>query len=137
MTRDDYQLIDNDHAALQLALDLTLADDPVDEGRIEQVQSMLADREWLEVATFTAYHQQMARLNLHVAARPPCWIVTDEEADLILRVGPRLAMDGSGRDISNCKPARLLKRMLRHGISPYHPNPIAALKEAQREKRRK
>ena len=137
-------LTELDHAALQLALDLTLADDPSDPDRVEQVTDFLQGgsgiyeppRPWLEVAMFCAYHQQVTRLNLHPGASPPCWIITREEADAILADGPILACDGSGRDISNCSPAMLLKRMLRAGISPYHPNPLAAILKCKATKRR-
>lgn len=41
-TNDKDQLTDADRAALQLALDLTLADDPPHPGRVEQVQDSCA-----------------------------------------------------------------------------------------------
>lgn len=120
--------------ALQLALDLTLADDPPDPGRIEQVTDFLRERDWLNVAEFCSYHQQMERLKPHPAQSPPCWILTAAQADAILaKVAP--ACDGSGFDISNCRYARLTKRMLKLNISPYHPNPLQAIKEAQRAKK--
>jgi hypothetical protein len=124
-----------DHAALQLALDLTLADDPPDPGRVEQVMDFLRERSWEEVTTFCSYHQQMERLNLHPAQSPPCWIIDLDTADAILARGPRAAVDGSAADISNCKAARLLKRMLRLGVSPYHPNPLEAIKAARAQQR--
>jgi hypothetical protein len=114
-------------AALQFALDLTLADNPPDKGRVEQVKEMLRERNWYEVASFCSYHQQMARLNFLPAQSPPCWIHDLEEANAILRQGPVLACDGSGADVSSCPGARILKRMLSFGISPYHPDPIAAI----------
>lgn len=135
-TADDVaDLSEADVAALQLALDLTLADDPPDPGRVEQVQSMLEDRSWCEVSKFCAYHQQMARLNAFPWSNVPCWILDDTEANAILAKGPILSATGNREDIGDRKYARLLKRMLRWGVSPYHPDPITAVKEAQRAKR--
>jgi hypothetical protein len=141
-TIDDLTEVDRD--ALQLAIDLTLLDDPPDRGRVEQVTDFLNGageflpaRPWREVAEFCAYHQQMRRLKLYSWSSSPCWIITEAEANAILARGPIPAADGSGKDISNCSSAELLKRMLRAGVSPYHPNPLAALVEAKRAKRRK
>jgi hypothetical protein len=143
-TADDISdLTEADIAALQLSLDLTLSDDPVDPGRVEQITDMLDDPKglygntWRDIANLCCYHQQLTRLNLFPAQSPPCWIVTLDQADAILRKGKLLASDGSGVDVSNCKPARLLKRMLRLGISPFHPNPIKAIAEARRVKLQK
>jgi len=131
-----------DISALQLALDLTLANDPPEPGRVEQVMDFLHGvpgiealpaRPWREVAEFCAYHQQMRRLNLHPAQSPPCWIVDEDEADKILNEGYEAAADGSGVDISNCPGARLLKEMLRYGVSPFDPNPLAAIERAKQK----
>jgi hypothetical protein len=124
---------DADHNALELAIKVTLAE--TDESRVEQVRSMLESRDRLRVGQFCAYHRQMDALGLKPWQSPPCWIVTEEEADAILARGPVRAADGSGVDISNCKPARLLKRMLRFGVSPHHPDPVAAIAEAQRKRK--
>ena len=130
-------LTDSDRAALQLALDLTLADDPPDHGRVEQVTYFLREpkkygRTWLETAEFCSYHQQMTRLNLYPWQSPPCWIVDLDQANAILARGPQAAMDGSDPDISDCQPARLLRQMLHRGVSPYHPDPLAAIAEARK-----
>jgi hypothetical protein len=132
----DNDLSEADLAALTLAVDLTLADDPPDPGRVEQVESKLRGEHgntWLETAEFCSYHQQMERLGLAPWQQPPCWIIDREEADRILEVGPVPAMDGSGGDVSDCKCARLTKRMLQLGVSVFHPNPLAAI-EAKRKK---
>ena len=130
------ELTDGDLAALQLALDLTLADDPPDPGRVEQVEYKLKHNScWQETAKFCSYHQQVARLKIYPWQSPPFWIVTAAEADAILRKGPLAAMDSCGADISDCKLAQLTKRMLELGISPFHPNPLAAIKAARAPKR--
>jgi hypothetical protein len=65
---------------------------------------------WEEVAEAAAYHFQIERLELKPWEDPPC--LGDE--------------DGNG-------PADvLLRRMLAAGISRYHPDPLAALREAKR-----
>jgi hypothetical protein len=138
-TDDDVaDLTEADIAALQLALDLTLADDPPDSGRVEQITDMLTDPEylygniWRDVADLAVYHQQMERLHMLPWQGPPCWIITEAEADAILVKGPVLSVTGNGEDIGDCKCARLLKRMLRHDVSPYHPDPVKAIRAAQR-----
>jgi hypothetical protein len=133
---DDYELTEADRAALQLALDMTLADDPPDPGRVEQVQDFLRERSWFNVASFCSYHQQMRRLNLHPAKKPPCWIAGDDEANSILAAGPQKAMDGSDFDISDCEGARLYKRMVGLGISAFHPDPLTAIATIRRAGRR-
>lgn len=75
----------------------------------------------------------MEQLNLKPWQRPPCWIVTEAEADAVLAKGPRLS-HVSGEDIGDHRPARLLRRMLRHGVSVFHPDPVRAIKEAQKAK---
>lgn len=139
-TADDVaDLSEADVAALQLALDLTLADDPHDEGRVSQITDMLTDAKlgnsWRDVADLAVYHQQMERLNLKPWQNPPCWIVDAAEADAILRKGPVSSQSGSGEDIGDSRCARLLQKMQRVGISPFHPDPLRAIKEAQKAKR--
>jgi hypothetical protein len=131
MTENEADLSPVDRDSLRLAIDLTLADDPPDPGRAEQVQDFLNERPWLNVATFCAYSQQMARLQLHPGQTPPCWL-TEAEADAILAEGPYPASDGSSEDISNCAPARLLKAMLELGISAFHPHPLRAIEQAKK-----
>lgn len=124
-----------DKAALQLALDLTLADEPPDgHQRIEQVQLLLKQDGWKETAEFCSYHQQMERLKLLPANSPPCWILYEEGADAILAEGFIPACHDPSIDISNYRSAVLLKRMLALGISAYHPDPLGAIAEAEKAK---
>jgi hypothetical protein len=132
---DETDLSEVDRAALQLALDLTLANDPPDPGRVEQVTDFLNGRPWYEVATFASYHQQMARLHLRPWQSPPCWIVDREEAEAILEEGPEPARNDRSVDVSNCQTARLTIAMLDLGISPFHPDPAKAIAEARRHGR--
>ena len=95
----------DDDAALKLAMELA-SRDPV---KKEQLQAMLEDQSWHEVAETAAYHAQMRSLNLDPWREPPCWQDEDD---------PR----PKDRDAQ-----RLLRRMLKAGVSRYHPDPMAAL----------
>jgi hypothetical protein len=88
---------------------------------------------WRKAARFASYSCQMDKLGLHPAQSPPCWILTEDEADEILAEGyiPS-SLDGS--DVSNCPGARLLKQMLALGVSPYDPDPLRAIAEAERQR---
>jgi hypothetical protein len=131
------ELREADHAALDLAVALTLANDPPDPGRVEQVTDFLngfrnqPPRPWLEVAEFCAYHQQTTRLNLLPSGTPPCDILTRERAEAILEEGFIPACHDSSIDISDYRPAQLLIDMMNHGVSPYHPDPIRAVEDAK------
>ena len=78
--------------------------------RREQLDSMLEDRSWEEVAQFAAYGRQFVSLKLKPWQTPPCFVADENEP----RVGEEEA-------------AKLLRRMLRAGISRWHPDPMAAL----------
>jgi hypothetical protein len=85
--------------------------------RAEQLESM-QDRSWFEMASFASYCVQGDALHLRSWQEPPT--VVDED-------------DPDERD----KQAQaLLKRMLAARISRYHPDPLAALAEAKRARRR-
>jgi hypothetical protein len=129
-----------DIAALQLALDLTLANDPPDPGRVEQVTNFLngykgaPPRSPWEVARFCSYYQQTRRLELCPWMDPPCEIHTRERAEAILAKGYIPARDGSDNDISDCGPARLTLDMIDAGVSRWHPDPVRGIAEARRGK---
>ena len=96
-------MTENDREAKQLAIDLTLAENDPD--RVAQVQSMLAERDWAEVGSFCAYHQQRRALNLKPWETPPMYAELD---------GQRISMG----DLHRMKPARkLLRKMLDAGVS--------------------
>jgi hypothetical protein len=83
--------------------------------RREQLDSMLEDRSWEEVAQFAAYDLQFDSLRLKPWQTPPCCVVDENEP----RVGEESA-------------AKLLHRMLKAKISRWHPDPIAALEEREK-----
>ena len=75
---------------------------------------MLKERSWQEVAEFAAYDRQIDNMGLRPWETPPCLVCDENEP----RVGEEIA-------------AKVLRNMLKAGISRWHPNPIAALEEAK------
>src|SRR5262245_10734916 len=80
--------------------------------RKQQLDDMLRDRDWYEVASFAASCCQSQALQLKPWQSPPC--VCDED-------------DPDERDKQG---QALLKRMLAARISRYDPDPLAALEKA-------
>jgi hypothetical protein len=119
MKPTDKPLTAADEGALKRALAITRAEDP---GRRKQVDSMLADpsRSWQEVAMFAASCAQSRSLNLMPWQNVP---FRASLADLSQPPG-----DVSGRRES----AELLQRLLDANLSPFEPDPIRALAEAER-----
>jgi hypothetical protein len=97
----------NDQAALELAMQTVMRT------REAQLVSMLLKRPWQEVAEFASFCAQGDTLDLRPWETPPCLV---DGGDWEQRTGP------------------LLKRMLRAGISRWHPDPIKALREAEASK---
>jgi hypothetical protein len=95
-----------DAEALELCIELTLTED---QPRADQVKAMLAERPRDEVGKFCSYHRQYAALGLKPHESTPCW------------------SDGTANDPA----ARLYRRMVKAGVSPYHPDPLEALKAAE------
>jgi hypothetical protein len=124
-TPDDVAGLDEaDIAALKLALQQTLNGDDV--GRVEQVLWKLDHDGWWDTARFCTYDRQMDMLNLRPWQRPPCWMDLEEANEIL-----------SDRNTTHHECARLYKRMVRLGVSPYHPDPVTAIAEAQKAKRQR
>jgi len=102
-----------DRAALELALQQTLAEK--DQGRVEQVRSMLKGRARLEVMKFCSFHRQIAALGLRPWDAPPCCGDLD---------------NGNGGDD---QALRLLRRMQKAGVSRWHPSPLEAVEAAEKQ----
>ena len=105
----DLDAVDRD--ALERAMQIAQRD-PL---RKEQLQSKLEDEEWTETATFAAYSCQIESLSLKPWQSPPCQI--DEDAD---------EPDNAERE-PDTVGRKLLRQMLRAGVSRYDPDPLAAL----------
>lgn len=106
----------------QEALELAMSQARQDIATAEQLDSMLAGtrdsdgkgwackpRPWQEVAEFAAYHCQTRSMRLRPWDTPPC----------------HANEDGSS------PAASFLRKMLAAGVSRWHPDPLAALKEVQ------
>jgi hypothetical protein len=76
--------------------------------RWREFQGLVLSRGWLGAALVCVFDCQWRSLRLRWGEQPPCVASTR----------------GKGR------AARLLRRMLKRGISRYHPNPLAAIEEA-------
>src|SRR6476646_7582366 len=100
-----------DTEALTRALELTKAEPE----HAEQIESMLKDRSWEEVAQFAAKHQQCKNLQLKPGEIPPCHGAVN------------LAAPGTDADESFPAANRLLQRLLDAGLSQWEPDPEAAL----------
>jgi hypothetical protein len=103
------ELDEHDRAALTAAMERARA-----HGRGPQLDAMLTERSWQRVAQFAAYSCQCAALELKPHETPPCHINNPET----VRKEEQTA-------------AKLLRRMLRHGVSKYDPDPRAALAAAE------
>lgn len=97
--------------AIALANEYQRAHDILRDGRT-QIDRMLDDRSWREVAEFAVYGCQMRSLQLRPWMWPPCWVRLDDP-------------------VSEHAPAvSLLKRLLRlldNNLSRYEPDPVGAL----------
>jgi hypothetical protein len=111
----DEPLSKQDRAALELAMKLIRTESP---GRAEQIDSMLEDRPWQEVAEFAVYCLQIKSLRLKPSEHPPLHADEDGDEELNQRAGP--------------EGVALLKRMLACGVSRWHPDPIAACEAAEK-----
>jgi hypothetical protein len=96
-----------DMAALRLAFARCRAGSKVQAGHLDW---MVANRGWVEAAMHAAYACQCDALHLKPWQMPPCAVRDENE--------PRVGEEDA---------ARLLRRMLKAGISEFHPDPMAAL----------
>jgi hypothetical protein len=90
-----------------------------------QIAQKLTDESWEEVAAFCSYSEQCTNLGLRPWMEPPVWMYDIEAA---------LALPATADDRGRREAAELLQRMLAAGISRYHPDPRAALAEAEAAK---
>ena len=114
---DDLDRIDQ--AALELAMEMARQEP----GRDEQLDSMLEDRPWVDVAAFAAGCCQSRTLGLKPWEIPPCWVVDPDNADNT----PHELKEHDGRR----QAAKLRRQMRKFGISQWHPDPLAAIEAAK------
>jgi hypothetical protein len=109
-----------DRDALERALVACRAQDA---GRAKQIDSMLSDEPWEQVARFAAYSAQIESLGLMPWQNPPCYADTSA---LDQPYGdPRAAREG----------AELALRMRRCGVSRWEPNPVRECERIEAEQR--
>jgi hypothetical protein len=108
-----------DEEAWTLALEMYRARGPLDAGYID-VKLTRGIKEAGKAASFSL---QVENLRLPPWATAPCHLLGD--VDVVLARGD----DGTRGDYN---AAVLLKRMQRYGISRWHPDPVAALREAEK-----
>jgi hypothetical protein len=89
-----------------------------DAGSAKQIDHMLLDRPWELVARFAAYSAQMDALGLMPWQSPPC------QASLA-------ALHEPFGDARARESAEVLRRLLDAGLSPFEPDPLAAIAEAE------
>jgi hypothetical protein len=109
------ELSDVDRQALELALEFGRKDPR----RREQLDLMLQRQSWIEVAQFASYGQQCRSLNLRPWQSPPAWAELGDQDD------------AAGPIFGRRAAAELLARMLALRISRWHPDPIAAIEQAE------
>ncbi|MDE5461159.1 hypothetical protein [Bradyrhizobium sp. CSS354] len=85
--------------------------------RAQQLDAMLAERPWLDVARFASYCSQTASLSLDPWETPPCSI---SDIDAALKAAD------NARGIRNA--ARLLQKMTTLGLSRFEPDPLLAIR---------
>ena len=90
-------------------------------GEQQQIERMLAEDDWWDVAAFAAFSCQMDALHLKPWQPPPCWV---EDPVAVINAGN----DGVGGQYA---AARLLRRMLDAGLSRYEPDPLGALERTK------
>jgi hypothetical protein len=110
MTTIEEELAPHDLSALQLAYDKCRASSAT---RAKQLEEMAAERGWMTAAEFASFDRQTAALHLKPWQSPPCWVA-----------------DANDPCVGEEEGARLLRRMLKAGVSRFHPDPMRALSEA-------
>ena len=105
----------NDRQALRLAIAHCREESPA---RAQQIDDFLRERDWVQVAKFAATCCQGRSLNLKPWQVCPCDLHADDLARDHHR-GGRAALV-------------LLERMHRCGVSRWHPDPVAAIEQAER-----
>jgi hypothetical protein len=106
-----------DREALERCIEIMRASkEPSDRKQIERT---LDEDGWQKAADSAVYHCQMNALRLRPWQSPPCWIDSRDIKPIITR-----GDDGVTGDYA---AAKLLQRMLAHGLSRWEPDPVAAL----------
>jgi hypothetical protein len=112
------RLTPTDRAALQLAIEMRCKRGQAERERID---ADLKHKTWFEVARSCAWIEQHSNLRLRPWQPPPC------QAD-------PYAINGADDGVMGRRAAALLlTRMLKLGVSRWHPDPLAAIEQAEVE----
>jgi hypothetical protein len=112
---------ERDRAAMREAIDAMRREGGAD---AEWIEGRLRDDGFEEAGHAAVYHLQYAALRLRPWEFAPCWVAPDE-VDAII---------AAGDDGKRYGAAKLAKRLIDAGVSPFHPDPERALREASRRK---
>jgi hypothetical protein len=107
-----------DRAALKLAVELHRKRG---EAERERIDADLKRDTWFEVAKGCAWSEQHRNLRLRPWQPPPC------------RADPHAIDDVDDGVMGKRAAALLLARMLKLGISRWHPDPLGAIEQAEAE----
>ena len=107
-----------DREALERAIAMRRAAGDVD---ALQMQRMLKEDRWIEVALFASYSCQDDALKLKPWQPPPCWMGDDRPVDDFAAAGKVGAWE-------------LRRRLIAAGLSMYEPDPIGALAAIEAQK---
>jgi hypothetical protein len=113
-----------DREAMKLAIEMVRKRGGADKRQIEE---MLRERPWEEVGDFAAGCCQERRL------RTKPWQPTPSD-DYIFRYYKQHLAKGPDGIMGRYRAAELVERMLKAGVSVYHPDPERALAEAEKER---
>jgi hypothetical protein len=113
----DLAMLTADHRDLKAAMDQCCRLGGFDRAR--QLDAMLADRPWDEVAQFAAYFCQTKTLHLKPWQIPPCHVA-----------------DPDNPAPGEATAAKILRKMLAAGLSRWHPDPLAGLEKVADATRR-
>jgi hypothetical protein len=114
-----------DREALTRALELERARSPADRQRVDD---LLKERSWFSVADAAVYSFQRELIRPRLWQPIPAYI-EPADVDAIIARGP----DGLSGEY---QAARLLRKMLKAGLSRYEPEPLKALAEAAAARQR-
>jgi hypothetical protein len=116
-------LTDVDREALVRSIRLARAQNPQ---QCNQIDAMLIDEGFWRAARFASYCCQDTKLELKCWETSVCWL-RDRDPNALLRSlkGKRSDQNGHRR------AARLLRRLLKNGLSRFEPDPLAALERVE------
>jgi len=119
--RTELSALDRD--AFERAIEITR--NSKEPGRREQVDRMLKEEGWFRTADFCVYSCQMDLV------RPRLWQPTPADIDPA-DIETIIARGDDGVGSGRYAAAKLLRRMLRAGLSRYEPDPLRALEAKRR-----